>query len=200
MVGTPLFDGSSGNHAFIRFPWEPPDAIRCKAPWMSSSQQLATFEATVVVDLENSEEPMPIVTPTSAVSTTIYTSRLAEKIWSSWPGIHGIQLNFMAFIACVVSMACMEFVAWRLRWSCGLFRADTLCPLMQCRHHVHNRQGMLSKSMLLIQMFGWLMVSICFSQRTAAKFNVSLHLHITYIIYIIYINFIKAPLCEDFSI
>ena len=82
---------------------------------MSSSQQLATFEATVVVDLENSEEPMPIVTPTSAVSTTIYNSRLAEKIWSSGPGIHGIQLNFMAFIACVVSMACMEFVAWRLR-------------------------------------------------------------------------------------
>lgn len=37
--------------------------------WLGRSDQ-----ATVVVDLENSEEPMPIVTPTSAVSTTIYNS------------------------------------------------------------------------------------------------------------------------------
>lgn len=124
--------------------WSP--AVWTRTKQFSSTGGNPKFEATVVVDLENSEEPMPIVTPTSAVSTTIYNSRPAEKFWSSWHGIHGVQLNFMAVM---VFVAFMAFVAWRLRWSCGLFRADTLCPLMQRWRHRNSHQGMLCKSILI---------------------------------------------------
>ena len=65
-----------------------------------------------MVDLENSEEPMPIVTPTSAVSTTIYNSCLAEDFGRSWHGIHIMQVNFMAFMVFVAWHSVFEVILW----------------------------------------------------------------------------------------